>query len=501
MKLIINEDNSHFYSQKPGKPAEAENIRAFIDQYENTCVTELFLCVNCMRASYDSKIFDPIWKGFDPNGGLGQPYFDSLGEEERKNFYLWPYNANLLNGSGKNVYCDWIGMCRERKISPWISMRMNDVHYAHNENHPIHSEFWRHHPERRRADYKSGEDNQLDFGREDVREYSLAFIREIADTFDMDGLELDWMRFGLHFKPGFEQQGVGILNQFTRDVRKILDAAEQKRGHKIGLAARVPSRPGTALGLGFDACAWACEDLVDLLIVTPFFATAETDMPIELWKQLLRGTKTKLAAGLEILIQPHPNTERLFNGMETLRGMAWSYLNRGADAIYLFNYMHTGKDIDGIAELYSEFTAFSDHSGYAAMLNEIGDIEAMRGKNRRHVVTYSDMWAPGEPRGHLLPAELNSGWSSFRIHIGEAPPKDQKAFAVIGIKAEDGADAFELRVNGAKCEKSDFSVRIEPVPPETQHSYEIPPGALHDGHNLVEMCGGRGDLVWVEINI
>ena len=495
MKLIINEDNSHFYWSEAGKPAK--RISRFIEQYENTGVSEIFLNVNCMRASYDSKVYDPIWAGFDPNGGLEQPYLESLDNDGKQLFYNFAYNAKQLNGEGKNVYCEWIKTAREKNISPWISMRMNDVHNADDEKNPLHSEFWKNHPERRRVNYRyiRWTDKALDYGREDVREHALDLIREIAETFDMDGLELDWMRFGFHFKPGFETEGVKILNQFTRDVRKILDSARQKYGHKIALAARVPSRPETALGLGFDAVTWASEDLIDLLIVTPFWATAETDMPIEIWKQLLRGTKTKLAAGLEIIIRPHGGGEVQTNSLETVRGIAWSCLSRGADAVYLFNYMHSGAE----TEENNECEILKENKTYREFLKEISDIDKtrnMRGKTRRHIVTYSDTWAPGEPQGYLLPVSLG-GWSEFRIQIGETL-KNQDAYVIIGVK--DG-EAPEVYVNGTKCEKSDFRAQNPPIPYETQYSFKIPPDILHDGHNLVETNGGKGKLHWVEIYV
>jgi hypothetical protein len=508
MRLILNEDDSHFYVW-PNPEKITDEAHAFVDLYAQAGITELFLCVNAQRASYDSRIFDPIWTGFDPQGGLDQPYFAGItGESEniiaKKNFFNWALNARQVNGDGKNVYCDWIQRSRELGVSPWISMRMNDIHCVDNEQHPIHSSFWRNHPERRRVGYrfKEWQDKALDFGREDVREYSLALIREIAELYDMDGLELDWMRFGFHFRPGFEQAGVPLLTAFTKEARNILDAAEQKRGHRIQLAARVPSRPETALGLGMDAVSWAREGLIDLLVVTPFWATAETDMPIEIWKQLLWGSKTKLAAGLEILFRPFAEITELMpdkananilNSIETVRGMAWSYINRGVDAVYLFNYMALKSDNEsGNQELIVSHALVKE-------IGQIADIEKMRGKSRRHVVTYADTWAPGEPSGKLLPAKLKKdGWSAFRIHIGEASP-EQPAYVVISIL--DGGTIPDIWINGTKCEKSDYKVQKPPIAPGTNQSYRIPSGVLHDGHNLVEATGADCEIIWVEINV
>jgi hypothetical protein len=71
------------------------------------------------------------------------------------------------------------------------------------------------------------------------------------------------------------------------------------------------------------------------LVITPFWATIETDMPVEIWKQLLDGTDVMLAAGLEFLIRAFSDS-KLFqtNSLETVRGAAISYLARGVDRIY-----------------------------------------------------------------------------------------------------------------------------------------------------------------------
>ena len=181
----------------------------------------------------------------------------------------------------------------------------------------------------------------FDYGRAEIRKYNMKLIRELAEKYDFDGLELDWMRFGFHFRPGYESEGVIILNEFTKKVRQLLDEWEQKRGHKICLGARVPSRPHTSIGLGMDAITWAREKWIDMLVLTPFFRTIETDMPIEIWKRLLEDTEVALATGLEVLIQSYLgcSSGNQTNSLETVRGASASMLDRGADRICLFNYM------------------------------------------------------------------------------------------------------------------------------------------------------------------
>jgi hypothetical protein len=487
--LMLNFDNGHFFSSREiGEAAKA--VIPYIDQYAGTQVGTIAFCINCQRASYDSKVTDPIWAGYDPDKGSNQPYFSSVDTESQTYFRNFAHNARELCTGDRDVFHTWLEQCRTIGISPWISIRMNDVHNVDKIDNPLNSSFWKEHPEYWRTGYRFNEwtDRAYDYGKAEVRTHMMRIIDEAINRYDMDGLELDWMRFGFHFRPGFEAEGTGILTEFTREVRQRLWKAEIDRGHRIQLSARVPSTPDTALGLGMDAVAWVRQGLVDMLVITPFWATAETDMPVELWRQLLEGTPARLAAGLEVLLRAYPGEPPPYrtNSIETVRGMAWNYLSRGVDLVYLFNY-------------FDRVTAMDDIENYPAMLREAGDIETLKGKRRRHVVTYQDTWAPGIAPGYSLPARLTrDGWRAFRIHVGRAPQEEQ-VHAVIGIA--EGGTFPDIYVNGIRCENRVRSDKTEPMPQGLVLSYEIKPGVLHNGHNLVEATGADCEIIWVEINI
>jgi hypothetical protein len=486
--LMLNFDNSHFFgSRKIGEAVQ--DVIPYIAQYSGTQAGAIAFNVNAMRADYNSKVMEPFWTGYDPDRGFVNPY-TSEAVETPEWTRIWAHNAKELCSGDRDVFHTWLEECRKTGISPWISVRMNDVHNVDQSYSPLLSSFWLEHPEYRRVPYRFKEwpDRALDFGRAEVRSYMRNFIDEVIDRYDMDGLELDWMRFGFHFRPGFEAEGAGILTEFTREVRERLRKAEKERGRRIQLSARVPSTPDTALGLGMDAVTWARQGLVDLLVITPFWATAETDMPVKLWRQLLEGTPVRLAAGLEVLLRPYPGepSPRRTNSIETVRGMAWSYLSRGIDLIYLFNY-------------FDRVTAMDDLENYPALLREAGSLETLKGKRRRHVVTYQDTWAPGIPAGYLLPAVLSrNDWKAFRIHVGSAPG-EERVHAVIGIK--EGGNFPEVYVNGVRCENRTEAGKTPPLPQGPVLAYEIKSGVLHDGHNLVEATGADCEIIWVEINV
>lgn len=489
--ISLNEDDSHFFADEKRHDLDAAQVDAWVDQYAHTQVRELMMCPNAMRTSYGSKVWTPIWKGFDPQAGPDQPLFSSYPPDQRKGPYHFVYNAWKLDHDGIDVYARWIKRARQRGIAPWLSMRMNDIHNVDDANNYLHSDFWKQNPQFRRVNYRFTQwtDRALDYERPEVRQYNLALVRELASRYDFDGLELDWMRFGYHFRPGHEREGSRILTEFTAEVRRLLDTWEKKRGHRIRLGARVASRPQTAVGLGMDAITWAQRGLVNMIVVTPFFASIEPDMPIELWKQLLKGTGVILAAGLEVLVRPDNAFTPRLNSLETVRGTAAALLDRGADRVYLFNYM----DSD---------TAMEDRENYATLLREVGSLKTLVGKERRHIITYSDTWAPGEPSAQLLPAKCVPGkWSAFRVPTGPRPVSE-RATARLGIQgaSEDQVKAWDVRVNGEPCAYAGLVKPKYSRPDDPMFEFAVPLSAMNRGYNLIELSPKAvAEVIWVEM--
>jgi hypothetical protein len=464
-----------------------------------------------MRTSYRSNVWDCIWD-------IGNQKFDGPRGEQ------WAASARTLDEKGINPYGVWIARCREKGISPWITMRMNDIHSVHETWNFMHSTFWLDHPEYWRV---PGCDwnwigRAFDYGHKEVRDHHLKLIREYLELFDIDGLELDWMRFGYHFKPGREREGAELLTEFMREVREITNLWSARKGHPIKLGARVPAQPMTAVGLGMDAVRWVKEGLLDMLVPTPFFPTADTDIPIDLWRQLLgpAGEKIVLAAGLEILLRPHPGTEFRINDLESVRGFTAAMLERGADQIYLFNYMDKETTVENPAD-------------YQRIIRECARLETVLDKPRRHVLTYPDMWPLGVPCQSRLPADLpEKGPVEFRLYTGPVSVTG-KAVIRAGLKDKPGVEraVIAARLNSEKCTPLPDGENFRPVSPAdpslniltsilmanrenkalSQFSdsrrmvqFDIPLSAMHPGYNLVELFLAEGEpqqIVWIEIRI
>ena len=218
MTIALNEDNSHFFCWHPREEMTVAGLNAWLDQYAGTQVGELLFCPNSQRSNVVSQWRQSVWDGFDPAQGNEQPFFAGMRDfpfpfdwGARAHMRRWVEHAWLVHQQGIDPYALWIARSRSHGISPWLSMRMNDVHYVDEPEHPIHDRFWKAYPEYRRNPEHDPYNGQcLDYGVSEVRTYQLAYVQELLSRYDMDGFELDWMRNPFHFKPGTEEAGCAV---------------------------------------------------------------------------------------------------------------------------------------------------------------------------------------------------------------------------------------------------------------------------------------------------
>ncbi len=481
--LVINEDNSHFFGTRQAADMTLDGLHAFVDQYAGSRVTHLFLCPNAMRASFRSKTRDAIWDPVNGKSPTGQ----------------WPRNAKRLHDAGLDPYAVWIAHGREKGISPWISMRMNDVHGVDDPGNFMHSTFWRKHPEYWRVPNGSASpwtNRALNYAKAPVREYEMRFVRELLQRYDMDGLELDWMRFGYHLTPGREREEAHFLTRFVRDVRKLTRDWSRRRGHAIRLGVRVPTHPDAAAGLGMDAISWAREELVDLIAPCPFWTSSDFDIPIELWRKRLgaNAAKVTLAPGLEYNARPWPGAPAVANDLRSARGFAASVQFRGTDSVYLFNWMD------------SQTRPVAAHE-YRRLLREGLSLNVVAAAPRRHPICFRDTVPSGFPNGVQLPVAPRNG-ADFRIHIGPRP-KTGKVWAIIGLARQAGVQTatFHATLNDARLAPVGDVKNLSGFGggPGRAIRFACPLSAVTAGYNTLHIQqtdrGADQKIVWVELDV
>ncbi|HOW69784.1 MAG TPA: hypothetical protein PKY77_04210 [Phycisphaerae bacterium] len=444
--LIHNEDETDFFwrvSLVEGKAGDA--VDEYVDVMARAGV-RTFLCnTNARRTHYRSRVWDAYWDGCDPNGPDDQPFLAPMPREEVSAYRKGVNNMLVVHKEGIDYPARVIARCRHNGMSPWISLRMNDCHNNDIPNHPFHGAFWRQNPQFRRQGVSGYFATCLDYAHQEVRDYFRSLIAESLDRYDIDGLELDFMREPYLFSAGKEEEGARILTTWMREVRKLTAEAAARRGHPVRLGVRVPSRPEVALGWGLDAVTWAREGLIELLVVTPRWATIEFDMPIQRWRQMLAGSQVTLAGGLEILYRPCPDGPAVQVTPEQAIGAAYSVLSRGADAVYLFNY-------------FQKSTAWP-HPTYLSTLKAMNSLDALGGLPRCVGVTYRDITGPSEHYRPPLPATGRE--LAFTIELGRGRLQERPCELLIGLgpSPDSSVAAPAVQVNGQGCAVRDDTTR------------------------------------------
>ncbi|MBI2498071.1 MAG: hypothetical protein HYV75_09265, partial [Opitutae bacterium] len=121
-----------------------------------------------------------------------------------------------------------------------------------------------------------GRDNEtgLDYSFPQVRTHRLAIMRELAANYDLDGLELNFIRWGKHFPRDQGAAKAPIMTEFVGQIRAMLDEVAQARGRKrFVLGVRVPEGIRECWLAGLDPETWVRRGWIDYLAASPFNET------------------------------------------------------------------------------------------------------------------------------------------------------------------------------------------------------------------------------------
>ena len=500
----MNEDNGHFYDH-PDEDMTVEGCRRLVDVYAHTgTITGILFCVNIQRALYDSDVWERV-RDISPDISYSK-------------------RLKLLSDRGVDHFKEWLQRCREVGISGWLTMRMNDCHGCEEWNWdlPCHGTFkmwpsqkWRKHPEWRRAPYRHERswESAYNYLVPEVYGHHLALVKEILSKWDMEGLELDWLRWGMYFPPGGEFEGRRVLTRFVREVRAMADQAEKRVGHRIRLGHRVPATPDIALQYGFDVAAWAESGCVDMLTLSGFMVEMPDDIPVEIWRRLLQPG-TVVNAGCS----PGRSSclyNRVYNDV-ILRGNAASAWACGVDGLYLFNQCY--REPDHVPELEDYLLDICSQANVMRATRRIaaGAPEPLAGYAQRNLFPY-----PLSPRFAGCAMARMDRNVTIRITTGPVLPESKCTLTLCFDKDADPEllKGFPVRVNTFPCafiKRIDLDLnRIDQTKPyvrsgewprdtKTALEYDVPPSILHPRENAIELLpteGAKGNVIWGDIKI
>lgn len=441
-RLFYNEDSTDFFFHRDSTGGRG---RAALDKYLDVLaaagVTDLLCNTNAQRTNYASDVWTPTWEGFDAEGSDEQPYLVSIPPAARPGWRRLATNMLALHEQGIDYPDFVVEGSRRRGMSPWITLRMNDVHDQDNVDHPIHGRFWREHSEYWRQGSEGYFARAFDFGHAAVRDYYMALVDETLERYDVDGVELDFLREPFLFNVGAEPNGRELLTTWVGAVREKVVAAARRRGHSIQLGVRSPSRPEVAAAFGLDPLAWAQAGWLDLLVVSPRWSSIEYDMPVSEWRRQLEGCSTTLAGGLEILLGRHWTAPKRPVTAEEARGAAAQVLAQGADAVYLFNYFQS-IDADTVPDAWPR-------QAFAETITSLASLQRMQHMPRRHCITFSDLFGPEGVVQESTQLPATGTCLDFGLPSGPRPAAGT-AQLTVGLATNattDAAESLVVRIN------------------------------------------------------
>lgn len=483
--IVVNEDNDRFFTQR-AELMTVEGLERNVDAIAGGAVTHLFLCPSGQRTSYDSRVWDRVWDELELKRVHGT----------NDSFFVWASNAKLLYDKGIDPYQVWIRRCRERGISPWLSPRMNDAHGSHEQNPWRATRFWRErddlhcHPGLRDRHWLNC---TLDFSHDEVQDYTFALIDELLSRYDVDGLELDFMRFCEYFPADKALSSSHHLNRFVRRIKVRVDESVRQRGHEIHLGVRCPSTPKVAMSKGMDVGLWVREGWVDWVTASTYWQSPDLNMPVAEWREsfgtrrdetvLLNGTDHGVAANRGRLA-----TKRLAMTAELYAGWADVVWASGADGLYLFNARYLPEELDKVCRqgLFPE-----------CLLKQV----------RRYPISFRSEVTRGVASDVQLPCWTDSN-RRLVIRVG-GTVNGRRVFVRVASRVEDGFDP-EVFLNGVHAKSSRRAVmkgRCDSKPDRSYEyvcrEYDFDPGAVMAGENIVTIgCEPvRHEIIWAEIVI
>lgn len=258
--------------------------------------------------------------------------------EAFENVVIWRLAENARNFKQQGQ--DFLKLCveatRRENMEIFASLRMNDVHDSGDSDQL--GTFKRSHPQYLQGEavlkhamgkpYKFSSMTAFDYAVRQVRDFKLAVIQDTLDRYDVDGIELDWTRSPIAFKPGEESAHLDLMTEFTREIRRRVDTAAEKRGRALYLTLSVPASLEYCLKIGLDVRTWLADGLFDVLTVNgPMF-----DVRLNELRQLTRNV------GCQLFSRMIRSFDNLFNSADVLRAATAVYHMDGVDGIYLFNW-------------------------------------------------------------------------------------------------------------------------------------------------------------------
>ena len=363
-----------------------------------------------------------------------------------------------------------LAFCHEHDICYFPSIRMNDVHDSmNNPGNWRRWSLWK----REHLEYLLGQPGDFqksphyspsawwsakNFEVQEVRDRQFMVLQEMCAVYDLDGLELDFLRAPIYFPPTRDmkpvtRQHLEIMNGFLRRLRTMTERAGREGGRPLLVAVRVPMSVERSLAIGLDLQTWLEEDLIDVLVAGGGYAPMAMAPSVKAMVDFARPYAVPVYACIS---SSGMKAQQGWDTVEAYRGAAMNVYHAGA-RVYLFNFPY-GLLPDGKGHQYS-MTQTSPKQ--AQLYTELGSAATLRGLDKVYGVDwivedrFQGCSRPGLVVPDRLPLALKPGGTvTVKLPVGEnivanAPAgRAPRARLRLRLSHMNLADEVTLRFNG-----------------------------------------------------
>ncbi len=321
-RIIMNNDGNDCRGLKPGEAKTAESFLARrTSPLVGSHVDAIFYCTGVVNVYTHQSEETELRRSADRGAGD------------------W---AHELIKTGRDSLRIMVDFGHKQRWEVFWSMRMNDTHDS--ADGKLLSQWKKDHPQclmgkkGDRFPHGGHRWSAMNYALPEVRDKVFRILKDVATRYDVDGLELDFWRHPVYFKPQMTGQPVtqahcDMLTGLLGRVRKMTDEVARKRNRPMLIAVRAPDSAAFAKAIGLDLVRWMADDLIDIISGSGYYH-------LEPWENLValgRQYDVPVYAVLSASRLVSPSQPESKGNIEAWRGAALRAWQAGVSGIYTFN--------------------------------------------------------------------------------------------------------------------------------------------------------------------
>ncbi len=491
--------------QPEGGKYKKETIYKYVKCLKDNGITTFSINPNTQVAWYPSRVWPTILDGYkrgDREYVKSTVWFATYDERDYMDLNVDFLNVFLdLAEQGIDWFEEAVKACHEYGISPWASIRMNDMHHVGGaqpgdylscplfEDNRYRLKGVHHNLNGDYQKYFTG----LNFGMPEVRDYFFKLICELIDDYPIEGLQIDLLRNPYFCEPPADAETIADITAWFAKIKEYM--ISRRPGMQLGM--RIMPKLEMLKQMGVDIKALTAKGIVDNIVPQNFVFTL-WDLPYDYLRREL-GNSVKIYGGCEF----GPNRLEACGQLET-GNVLTSPRNTGSGSEFMRgNYLaHRALGVDGF-EIYNFYAADEDRR-FPGIRSDYSKLATVRSKEEAEAgtkcYTLSKMegscWLAGGEMTEQLPALLKPGWRrGFNIPMA-AEKEVRKAVVQVICKKEEGISNIGLSINGRFPIFESYlsqdllfacNILTRHKPGNIAFCFDIDVNAIIDGYNIFDV--------------